>query len=165
MLGASVFFISFRSSVICSCCFVCICCSSSMVLCAVCKELCSSSSFVFCCCFVMSSLCCCCCCVMSSVCCCLFSTWAYVSVVFCWYRLFMCCLILSHCLDVAVCGPLQFVHLLFLFWQLLRGQFSPHRTHLYSLVHLVFVCPSLLQLVHCICVLFMYSLVLSLFCL
>ena len=25
----------------------------------------------------------------------------------------MCCLILSHCLDGAVCGPLQFVHLLF----------------------------------------------------
>ena len=69
---------------------------------------------------------------------------------------------LSRCCcvwPVAVCTTL------FLFCQLLRGQLSPHRTHLYSLVQLVFVCPSLLQLVHCICVLFMYSLVLSLFCL
>ena len=130
--------------------FVIVCCSVVSVVCI-------SVSCVFCCCCVMSSLCCCCCCVMSSLCCCLFSTWAYVSVVFCWWRLFMCCLILSHCLDVAVWGPLQFVHFLFLFlfWQLLRGQFSPHRTHLYSLVQLVFVCPSLLQFVHCICVLFM----------
>ena len=77
----------------------------------------------------------------------------------------MCCLSLSHCLDAAVCGPLQFVHFFYFILAIIEGTISPHRRHLYSLVQLVFVCPSLLQFVHCICVLFMYSRVLILYCL
>ena len=63
----------------------------------------------------------------------------------------LCVVSVCHIVLMLLCGARCSLYIYFLFLQLLRGQFSPQRTHLYSLVQLVFVCPILLQFVHCSC--------------